>query len=42
MAPLHHHFEQKGVAESRIVTRFQVASAIFGVAAAFLFLIKFR
>ena len=38
MAPLHHHFEKKGVSESRIVVRFQIASAVSTVAAALIFL----
>lgn len=42
MAPLHHHFEKKGVSESRIVTRFQIASAVFTAIAGILFMIKYR
>ncbi len=42
MAPLHHHFEKKGVSESRIVTRFQVTSAIVTAIAGILFMIKYR
>ena len=42
MAPLHHHFEKKGVSESRIVTRFQIASALATVVAGVLFMVKYR
>jgi phospho-N-acetylmuramoyl-pentapeptide-transferase len=42
MAPLHHHFEKKGVSESRIVTRFQIASALSTVVAGVLFMVKYR
>ncbi len=31
MAPLHHHFELKGWAESRVVTRFYIAAAILAL-----------
>jgi phospho-N-acetylmuramoyl-pentapeptide-transferase len=41
MAPLHHHFEKKGVSESRIVNRFQIVSAIATVVAAVLFMVKY-
>lgn len=33
MAPLHHHFELKGVPESKIIIRFWITSVIFGLAA---------
>ncbi|MDL2314588.1 phospho-N-acetylmuramoyl-pentapeptide-transferase [Desulfovibrio sp. OttesenSCG-928-C14] len=33
MAPLHHHFELKGVPESKIIIRFWITSIIFGLAA---------
>lgn len=42
MAPLHHHFEKKGVSESRIVTRFQIASVVLTAFAGILFMIKYR
>ncbi|HLW21885.1 MAG TPA: phospho-N-acetylmuramoyl-pentapeptide-transferase [Sphaerochaetaceae bacterium] len=42
MAPLHHHFEKKGVPESRIVTRFQIASVLLTVCAGILFMVKYR
>ncbi|WP_422480428.1 phospho-N-acetylmuramoyl-pentapeptide-transferase [Pleomorphochaeta sp. DL1XJH-081] len=42
MAPMHHHFEKKGVSESRIVTRFQIASAVLTAFAGILFMIKYR
>lgn len=42
MAPLHHHFEKKGVSESRIVTRFEIASALATVVAAISFMLKYR
>lgn len=41
MAPVHHHFEKKGVSESRIVTRFQITSVIFTVTAGVLFMVKY-
>jgi phospho-N-acetylmuramoyl-pentapeptide-transferase len=28
-APLHHHFEKKGIAESKIVVRFWIVAALF-------------
>jgi phospho-N-acetylmuramoyl-pentapeptide-transferase len=31
MSPLHHHFELKGWAESRVVTRFYIAAAILAL-----------
>ena len=31
MAPLHHHFELKGWAESKVVIRFWIVSLIFGL-----------
>ncbi len=31
MAPLHHHFELKGWAESKVVIRFWIISLIFGL-----------
>ncbi|MDR0466546.1 MAG: phospho-N-acetylmuramoyl-pentapeptide-transferase, partial [Deltaproteobacteria bacterium] len=33
MAPLHHHFELKGVPESKIIIRFWIASALLGLMA---------
>lgn len=33
MAPLHHHFELKGVPESKIIIRFWIMSALLGLAA---------
>jgi len=33
MAPLHHHFELKGVPESKIIIRFWITSALFGLMA---------
>lgn len=33
MAPLHHHFELKGVPESKIIIRFWITSALLGMAA---------
>ncbi len=33
MAPLHHHFELKGVPESKIIIRFWITSALLGLAA---------
>lgn len=33
MAPLHHHFELKGVPESKIIIRFWLTAIIFGLAA---------
>lgn len=33
MAPLHHHFELKGIPESKIIIRFWITSIIFGLAA---------
>lgn len=33
MAPLHHHFEMKGVPESKIIIRFWITSIILGLAA---------
>ena len=42
LAPLHHHFELKGAHESKIVTRFFIASIILTFAAALFFMIKYR
>ena len=42
IAPLHHHFEEKGVSEGRIVTRFHIASAVATVVAGVLFMVKYR
>lgn len=42
MAPLHHHYEKKGVSESRIVTRFQIVSVLATVVAGLLFMVKYR
>ncbi len=33
MAPLHHHFELKGWAESQVVTRFVILAVLFGLVA---------
>lgn len=33
MAPLHHHFEMKGLPESKIIIRFWIMSALLGLAA---------
>ncbi len=33
MAPLHHHFELKGMAESKIIIRFWIVSALLGMVA---------
>ena len=33
MAPLHHHFELKGIPESKIIIRFWITSALFGLMA---------
>jgi len=33
MAPLHHHFEQLGMPESKIVVRFWIVSIIFALIA---------
>lgn len=33
MAPLHHHFEMKGMPESKIIIRFWITSALLGLAA---------
>jgi phospho-N-acetylmuramoyl-pentapeptide-transferase len=33
MAPLHHHFELKGVAESKVIVRFWIVAALFMLAA---------
>ena len=33
MAPLHHHFELKGIPESKIIIRFWITSALLGLAA---------
>jgi len=33
MAPLHHHFELKGWAESQVVTRFMILAVLFGMLA---------
>lgn len=33
MAPLHHHFELKGIPESKIIIRFWITSIIFGLVA---------
>ncbi|MCL1985463.1 MAG: phospho-N-acetylmuramoyl-pentapeptide-transferase [Betaproteobacteria bacterium] len=33
MAPLHHHFELKGIPESKIIIRFWITSALFGLVA---------
>jgi phospho-N-acetylmuramoyl-pentapeptide-transferase len=31
MAPLHHHYQKKGVPETKIVTRFWIVSILFAV-----------
>ena len=33
MAPLHHHYEMKGVPESKIIIRFWILSIMFGLIA---------
>ena len=33
MAPLHHHFEKKGLPESKIIVRFWILSVLFALAA---------
>jgi phospho-N-acetylmuramoyl-pentapeptide-transferase len=33
MAPLHHHFELKGIPESKIIIRFWIMSIVFGLMA---------
>ena len=33
MAPLHHHFELKGIPESKIIIRFWIVSAMLGLIA---------
>ena len=33
MAPLHHHFELKGIPESKIIIRFWITSALLGLVA---------
>ena len=40
MAPIHHHFEMKGVAESKITVRFWIISILLAIAA--LFTLKLR
>lgn len=39
LAPLHHHFEIRGIQESRIVVRFQISSALWTVLGGILFLL---
>jgi len=41
MAPLHHHFEKRGIEESKIVTRFHIGSMLCAVLAGFLFMVKY-
>jgi len=41
LAPLHHHFEKKGVAEGKIVVRLQVISILASVGAAVLFILRY-
>jgi phospho-N-acetylmuramoyl-pentapeptide-transferase len=31
MSPIHHHFEMKGWAEAKIITRFWIISALLGI-----------
>jgi phospho-N-acetylmuramoyl-pentapeptide-transferase len=31
MAPLHHHFEMKGLPESKIIVRFWILSVLFAL-----------
>lgn len=33
MAPLHHHYEMKGIPESKIIIRFWIISAMLGLIA---------
>lgn len=42
IAPLHHHYEQKGVSESRIVNRFHIISILSTLIALVVFLISNR
>ena len=42
IAPIHHHFEQKGVHEGKIVTRFYIISLILTLLAMFFFTYKYR
>ncbi len=42
LAPLHHHFEKKGVVEGKIVTRFSIISVLLTLVATYFFLIKYR
>ncbi len=42
LAPLHHHFEKKGVMEGKIVTRFSIVSVLLTLLATYLFLIKYK
>jgi phospho-N-acetylmuramoyl-pentapeptide-transferase len=41
MAPIHHHFEKRGMEESKIVTRFHIGSMLCAVLAGFLFMVKY-
>lgn len=40
MAPLHHHYQKKGIPEPRIVTRFWIIGALLGVATLAIFKIR--
>ncbi|NCB01785.1 MAG: phospho-N-acetylmuramoyl-pentapeptide-transferase, partial [Spirochaetia bacterium] len=42
LAPLHHHYEQKGVQEGKIVTRFYIVSLILSLIAMLFFAYKYR
>jgi phospho-N-acetylmuramoyl-pentapeptide-transferase len=41
IAPLHHHYEKKGVAEGKIVVRLQVVSILASVGAAIMFILRY-
>ena len=41
MAPIHHHFEKRGMEESKIVTRFHIGSMLCAVLAGLLFMVKY-
>jgi phospho-N-acetylmuramoyl-pentapeptide-transferase len=42
LAPLHHHFELKGVHESKIVTRFYIVSIVLTLVATLFFMVKYQ
>jgi phospho-N-acetylmuramoyl-pentapeptide-transferase len=41
IAPLHHHYEKRGMEESKIVFRFLIASMLCTVSAGVLFIVKY-